>query len=159
MFSLPQLIEEDISRFDGALRELVTRSESSAALICDIGGFLITQSGDLAQFDTTTIGALASASFAATQAIASLVSESNFNSIYQQGENFSMLMQNIDGQCLLVVIFKSSISVGVVKYFAAGTIGQIAAQMKAARERDPEAGIDLSSLNLADPSEIFKRKN
>ena len=31
-------------------------------------------------------------------------------------------------------------------------------QFQIAQDRDPGAGLDLSELNLADPSEVFKRK-
>ena len=48
-----------------------------------------------------------------------MVNEINFSSVYQQGEGFSMLVLNVDEYSLLTVIFKSRISVGAVKYFAA----------------------------------------
>jgi len=116
MATLPQLIEEDIRQIDGALNDLLTKSEATSALVLDKGGFLITQCGDVRRFDITTIGALAAAMYAATQGIASLVSEENFSSVYQQGENFSLLVHNVDEHCLLLVIFRAQISVGAVKY-------------------------------------------
>jgi predicted regulator of Ras-like GTPase activity (Roadblock/LC7/MglB family) len=158
MYSLPQIIQEDVTELEGALSDLVSKTEASAALILDIGGFLVAQQGRAEGFDYTTIGALASASFAATQAMAGLVSETNFSSIYQQGENFSLILHSIDGQCLLAVIFPAQVSVGVVKYYATGTISRISDQLQRARERDPDSGVDLASLNMADPSELFRRK-
>ena len=112
MATLPQLIEEDIQRLDETLREFIAQTDATAALIIDKGGFLITQQGDAQQFDLTTIGALASGAFMANQTIASLVNETNFNSIYQQGEKFSMFVINVDEHCLLVVIFKSQLRRG-----------------------------------------------
>ncbi len=84
MATLPQLIEEDVSELERALQELLVKCDAGAALIIDKGGFLITQCGEYREFDTTTIAALSAASFAATQSIASLVSEANFTSVYQQ---------------------------------------------------------------------------
>src|SRR5499427_6887667 len=118
MANLPQLIEDDILRLEGELRELVEKSDATTALIIDKGGFLITSQGDTRQFDTTTIAALASGAYMANQTIANLVHETNFNSVYQQGEKYSMFVVCIDDNCLLVTIFKASVSVGVVKYFA-----------------------------------------
>jgi hypothetical protein len=46
-----------------------------------------------------------------------------------------------------------------VKYFAIPAVKRIAVQLQIAQERDPGAGLDLSELNLADPSEVFKRKS
>jgi len=158
MATLPQLIEEDIQRLDEVLRELLERSEATTVLIIDQGGFLIASQGDTRQFDLTTIAALASGAYMANQTIANLVHEPQFNSVYQQGQKFSMFVNCIDENCLLVVIFKAQVSVGVVKYFSAPACEQIADQLRAAQERDPAAGLDLSVLNLANPGEVFKRK-
>src|SRR5256714_10515061 len=159
MATLPQLIEEDIRQIDGALNDLLTKSEATSALLLDKGGFLITQCGDVRRFDTTTIGALAAAMYAATEGIASLVSEANFSSVYQQGENSSLLVHNVDEHCLLLVIFRAQISVGAVKYYAITTISQVAQQLQAAQARSPEAGLDLSVLNIADTADLFRNKN
>jgi predicted regulator of Ras-like GTPase activity (Roadblock/LC7/MglB family) len=159
MATLPQLIEEDISRLDAELRELVEKSDATTALIIDKGGFLIASQGDTQQFDLTTIAALASGAYMANQTIAGLVHEPNFNSIYHQGDKFSLLVTCIDDDCLLTVIFRAQVGVGAVKYFAIPAVKRIAGQLQIARERDPGAGLDLSELNLADPSEIFKRKS
>ena len=117
MATLPQLIEEDIREIDGALNDLLAKSEATSSLVIDKGGFLITQCGDTRRFDTTTLGALAAAMYAATQGIASLVSEANFSSVYQQGENFSLLVHNVDEHCLLVVIFRAQIGDDWSNYF------------------------------------------
>src|ERR1700730_10719998 len=128
MSTLPQLIEEDILQMDVVLRDLLTNCEATTALIIDKGGFLISHRGESDQFDLTTIAALASGAYLANQTIANLVHESNFDSVYQQGEKFSMLVMNVDQYCLLVVIFAATISVGAVKYFAARSTVRIAAQ-------------------------------
>jgi predicted regulator of Ras-like GTPase activity (Roadblock/LC7/MglB family) len=159
MATLPQLIEEDIQRLDEALRELLEKSDATTTLIIDKGGFLISGQGDTRQFDLTTIAALASGAYMANQTIANLVHETNFNSVYQQGEKYSMFVVCVDDNCLLAVIFKASVSVGVVKYFSAPATEQIATQMRAAQERDPGGGLDLSVLNLADTSGIFKKRD
>jgi predicted regulator of Ras-like GTPase activity (Roadblock/LC7/MglB family) len=158
MATLPQLIEDDIRQLDGLLREFIVNTEAIATLIIDKGGFLITQQGDAHDFDMTSIGALASGAFMANQTIASLVNETSFNSIYQQGENASMFVINVDEHCLLVVIFKSHSGVGVVKYYAATAVKRIARQLKIARERAPEAGLDLSVLNVAETAPLFRKK-
>jgi predicted regulator of Ras-like GTPase activity (Roadblock/LC7/MglB family) len=158
MATLPQLIEEDMQRLDDALREFIRQTDAIAALIIDKGGFLIAHQGDSSQFDVTTIGALASGAFMANQTIAGLVNEPNFNSVYQQGEKSSMLVVNIDEHCLLIVIFRANVGVGIMKYFAAGTITKIAKQLLVAQERNPDGGYDLSVLNIADSENLFRKK-
>ncbi len=158
MATLPQLLEEDIQKLDDVLHEFLEHTDATAGLIIDKGGFLLTHQGDARKFDLTTIAALASGAFMANQTIANLVQEDNFNSVYQQGEKFSMFVMTVDDECMLVVIFRAQVSVGVVKYFAGPSVQRIAAQLKIAHERDPENGIDLSVLNIADTRDVFKKK-
>ena len=158
MATLPQLIEEDIQQLDKSLREFISQTDATAALIIDKGGFLIAHQGDASQFDMTTIGALASGAFMANQTIAGLVNESNFNSVYQQGEKYSMLVVNVDEHCLIITIFNAAIGVGVMKYYVAGTIKQVAEALAAARNRNPEGGLDLSMLNVADTQNVFRKR-
>ena len=159
MGTLPQLIEEDIARLDATLRELLTRSEASTAIIADKGGFLITSQGNDRDFDLTSIAALASGAFMASQSIAGMVQEPGFNTTFQQGTNFSIFMQDVDEFCVLIVIFPASVGVGAVKYYASTAAPRIAQQMQIAQERDPSAGLDLSVLNVADTSGFFKRRD
>ncbi|HTX22254.1 MAG TPA: roadblock/LC7 domain-containing protein [Candidatus Aquilonibacter sp.] len=158
MATLPQLIEDDIQRLDETLREFIAAADAAAALIIDKGGFLITHQGETCDFDVTTIAALSSGAFMANQTIAGLVNETNFNSIYQQGDNFSLFVVNVDEHCLLVVIFKSQTGVGVVKYYAVSSVKRIARQLKIARERAPGEGLDLSVLNVADTGQLFRKR-
>ena len=158
MATLPQLIEEDVQRLEDVLQDLLEKTDATTALIIDKGGFLISSLGDSRQFDLTTIAALASGAYMANQTIANLVHETNFNSVYQQGEKFSMFVMCVDEFCLLSIIFKAHLSVGVVKYFAAPAVMLIAEQLQRAQQREPNGGLDLSVLNLADPSEVFRKK-
>lgn len=155
--ALPQLIAEDVRELDRLLAELVSRSEASAAMIIDKAGFLINQAGDFERFDSTTLAALAAGSYAATQGMASVVSEPNFNSVYQQGENFSLLVQNIEGDTLLMVVFAAHVSVGAVKYFANTTVQLLSKRFEAARGRDPAASLDLATMNMENSSEFFRK--
>jgi predicted regulator of Ras-like GTPase activity (Roadblock/LC7/MglB family) len=154
--ALPQLIAEDVRELDRALAELVSRSEASSAIIIDKAGFLITESGADASVDNTTLAALAAGSFAATQGMASIVSESNFNCVYQQGETFSLIVQNVNDDTLLIVVFAVHVSVGAVKYFANVAVPRIAAQLAKSRERG-NGELDLAMMNLENSSEFFRK--
>ena len=158
MFTLPQILEEDLQEINSALRELVSKSESLNALVIDKGGFLITNQGHWDAFDTTTVAALSAGSFAANREIASLVGEPDVSHIYKQGNQHSLLVSNIDDNCLLVVIFKAITGVGAVKYYAQVAVKRVAEQIQRARVRDPENGVDLSVLNMADTSAVFQRQ-
>jgi predicted regulator of Ras-like GTPase activity (Roadblock/LC7/MglB family) len=158
MATLPQLIEEDIRKLDDTLREFLSQTDATVALIIDKGGFLITSQGHVGDLDLTTIGALASGAFLANQTIAGLVNEKDFNHSALQGAQFSLVTVNVDEHCLLVVVFSAATGLGVVKYYAGATVSRIAKQLMAARARDPEGGLDLSVMNVADPQDFFRKK-
>lgn len=158
MSTLPQLLEEDIAAMDVSLRALLKKSEATAAVIIDRGGFLITQQGGDDELDFTTLAALCSNTYAASQMIAELIGEDNFSSVYQQGDSNSILVVNVDEYSLLVIVFPATVSAGAVKYYTPVTLKKIALQMKLAHDRDPEGGLDLSVLNMADTSSLFVSK-
>jgi predicted regulator of Ras-like GTPase activity (Roadblock/LC7/MglB family) len=158
MAALPQLLEPDIREINHALDDLLQKSDASGAMVLDKGGFLITQYGRLDHYDVTTLAALSAGSYAATETIAILVQEPNFSSVYQQGDNQSLLVLNVDAHCLLAVIFPAHLSVGAVKYYAGDTIKLIAQQMTTARDRNPSVSVDLAMLNVADTQQFFRKK-
>jgi predicted regulator of Ras-like GTPase activity (Roadblock/LC7/MglB family) len=158
MFTLPHLLEDDIRALDAALADFISRSTATAALITDRGGFIVTQKGDIARLDSSTLGALAANSFAATEAIAKLIDEPTVSSLYQQGEINSVLILCIDEYGFLVIVFPAVIGVGSVKFFAESTLRRVTAQLNAACERRPDASIDLVEMNLADTAPLFKRR-
>jgi predicted regulator of Ras-like GTPase activity (Roadblock/LC7/MglB family) len=158
MFTLPQLLEEDVKFLDRTLRDLLTKSEASSALLIDKGGFLVAEYGETSSFDSTTVAALSAGAFCANKEIATLIGEEGFSTVYQQGDKLNVLVCNVDEHCLLVVLFGTKTGVGAVKYYATDTVKLIAAQMVRAGERNPDTGLDLSVLNLADTSGVFQRR-
>jgi predicted regulator of Ras-like GTPase activity (Roadblock/LC7/MglB family) len=159
MATLPQLIEDDVRTLDAAMADFLGQSGAMTALVVDKGGFLITSQGDPGDVDLTTLAALASGAFMASQTIAGLVGEKNFSSTFQQGERFSVFVSEIDSHCLLIVIFKSQSGAGLVKYYSGNCTSIIARQLAEAEARDPGNGFDLSELNVAQPQELFRKKS
>lgn len=158
MSTLPELLDEDVQEINAALQDFLTKSEASLALVTAEGGFLVVQQGNADQLDTVTLGALSANAFNAAQAIANLVEEPSFTHIYQQGERYSLLASPIDKYNTLVVLFPAHVSVGAVKYYVEPTVRTIARQLEHAQRRPSNRGIDLALLNLADSTQLFKRK-
>ena len=156
--SLPQLIEEDIRQLNALLDDFLIKSEADAVLLTAEGGFLVSTHGKIGDLDTTSIGALASNSFEANKAIAGMIGENEFSCIYQAGAENSLYVQSIDGFNLMVVIFPVTTAVGAIKYYAQAARNEVAEVFAQARDRCPEGGLDLAMMNVADSSEIFRRK-
>ncbi len=158
MSQFPTLHQEDIDLIDAVLCELLRKSEANIALLVEKAGYLIHQCGNPEQIDTTTFATLGSNAYNAVQFMASLVNESNFSSMYQQGESYSTLMLNIDENSLLVIVFPTHLTVGSMKYYAGPAVRSIADKIALASQRAPGAGLDLSDLNATDVQALFHRK-
>src|SRR5256885_1630501 len=159
MAEIPQLVEEDFQQFNALLNDLLSKSEAGTALIVEKAGYLIHQCGDHDWFDTTTLATLASNAYNATEFMANqCLQEPSFSAMFQQGEKFSTLILKVDVNFLLVVIFKAQLSVGAVKYYAAATAKQLAAQLQKAAKRTPGVAFDLVDMNTTDVGAVFRKK-
>ena len=156
MANFPQLTEEDFQQFDNALNELLAKSEASTVLIVEKAGHLIHQCGTISG-GADQLATLAANSFAATQFMASLSDEPNFTGMFQQGEKISTLIMNIEEHCILVILFSSTLSVGLIKHYAATTIQRVAGQLATAQARAPGVVFDLTDLNVTDASALFRK--
>jgi predicted regulator of Ras-like GTPase activity (Roadblock/LC7/MglB family) len=158
MFSLPLLISEDIAALDSALGDFVASSGVRLALVIDCGGFIVNHRGDASGIDTATLGALAANSFAATQAIARIIDDHAVTSLYQEGQESSLLILTVDDSGYLVAVFPSEIGVGAVKYYSQEIVTRVARQFAEARLRAPSEGLDLAAINLEDTAPLFRRR-
>lgn len=159
MPAFPQIIEEDYQRITAALNAFLSRSEASNALIVEKAGYLIVECGEEPPFDTAELATLAANAFAATQFMADRLSETNFSSMFQQGEQTSVLWTNVEENTLLVTVFDASQSMGAVKYYAAETAAEIARQISIAQGRDQTGGLDLAHLDPSSADDVFRKKS
>ena len=157
MAQFPQLIQEDLDQLNVVMGELLAKSEAHVALLVEKAGYLIHQCGNPDSIDTTTFATLGSNAYNAVQFMAQLVNENNFTSMYQQGENFSTLMVNVDENSLLVIVFPTHLTVGSMKYYANPAARSIADRIGVATARG-DKGIDLSDLDPADIQSLFQKK-
>ncbi|MEI9898071.1 MAG: roadblock/LC7 domain-containing protein [Chthoniobacter sp.] len=158
MSQFPQLNQEDLDHLNIVMRELLAKSEAHVALLVEKAGYLIHQCGNPESIDTTTFATLGSNAYNAVQFMAQLVNENNFTSMYQQGENFSTLMVNVDENSLLVIVFPTHLTVGSMKYYANPAARSIADRIVLATARSPGTGIDFSDLDPTDVQALFQKK-
>ena len=111
------LRKNDVSKLNRVLQDLVVRSESSACLICDNSGYVLAQEGVKPQ-DSMLLSALGAGVFAASRELAALLGESQFSSVFHQGDKKSIFISAVNEEVLLVTIFSNESSVGLVKLYA-----------------------------------------
>jgi hypothetical protein len=79
--------------------------------------------------------------------------------MYQQGENFSTLMLNVDENSLLVLVFPTHVTVGSLKYFATPAARTLHERIQIAAKRTGALGLDLSDMDATDVQSLFQRKD
>jgi predicted regulator of Ras-like GTPase activity (Roadblock/LC7/MglB family) len=77
------------------------------------------------QLDSTAFAALAAGNFAAVDAMAQLVGESEFSLLFHKGEKSSIHFSKVSDETLLINMFNKDISLGLVRLKVAQTIKEI----------------------------------
>lgn len=102
------LLAQSISRFseDTAVR---------IAMVIGRDGHMVTQTGNCAAFDMDSLCALAVGAFASSEALAHLVGEEAFNSIYHQGIKCNVYIAMVGSDYLLLSLFDYHASAPMVR--------------------------------------------
>ncbi|MBN1652168.1 MAG: roadblock/LC7 domain-containing protein [Deltaproteobacteria bacterium] len=115
--SEPQMVmyEEEFHKIQGIVEQLVKASNAKVVFIIDKNGQLIAAAGDTEQMDTTSLASLTAGNIAATGGMAKLLRENEFTTQFHEGENANIHIQLVDKRVILVVIFDSKTSLGLVR--------------------------------------------
>ena len=93
--------------------------------IVDKNGQLISASGDVENIDTTSLASLTAGNIAATGGMAKLLKENEFATQFHEGESQNIHIQLVGNRVILVVIFDSRSSLGLVRLLFAGRIREL----------------------------------
>lgn len=74
------------------------------------------------QLDSTAFAALAAGNFAAVDAMAKLVGETEFSLLFHKGEKASIHFSKVTNDTILITMFNKEISLGLVRLKVAETI-------------------------------------
>ena len=109
------VIGEKIEDINEELDNFLKNSNSTAAILCEMSGEILTSQGDYSGLDTTTIASLAAGSFATTKGIANLLGEREFSLLFHQGKATNIFISNIGSFAILIIVFNNDAVLGVVK--------------------------------------------
>jgi len=106
--------QDDFTAITESLTRFLGETKSRCALLVDRSGQLVTTVGETPGLDTTTFASLTAADYSANDQLAKLVGETDFASLFHRGEK-SMYVADIARRLLLVIIFDSGTTVGLVR--------------------------------------------
>ena len=117
--------EGDLTAIRGVLDEYLGATGAKTTMLVDRAGQLITTAGEVPAFDATAFATLTAAEFSANDQLARLVGETDFSSLFHEGERESLYVADIARQLILVVLFDSGTTLGLVKLRARGTVERL----------------------------------
>jgi predicted regulator of Ras-like GTPase activity (Roadblock/LC7/MglB family) len=107
--------EDDFGAITGSLRRFLDETGSMCAMLVDRSGQLVTTGGDAPGLDLTTFATLTAADFGANDQLARILGETEFTTLFHQGERESVFVADVARRLILVVIFDLRTSAGLVK--------------------------------------------
>src|SRR5512146_398882 len=107
--------EDDYGAILKALQTFLHDSNSRSALLVDRSGQLVATVGEPPEFDPTAFATLTAADFSANDQLARLIGETEFNSLFHQGEQESMYLVDIARRVILVILFDNRTTLGLVR--------------------------------------------
>ena len=135
------LTPEDEQALRLGMERLLQESSAYCALLVDRSGQLLSQAGERPTFDATTFATLTAADFSANDQLARLLGETDFSSLFHQGERGSMLVADIARRAILVVLFDHRTTLGLVRLRMRPTVAELNRIVDAMATRDAHAGV------------------
>ena len=149
MNAIPVLTIEDVATLDGVLGDFLKKTEASLTIVIDRGGNVISQCGDVNVIDVTVIAALAAGAFAATRELARRIGEVEFNALYHQGNGNHMFMNSVDDETIMITVFGTRTTVGLVRFYSTTTAQNVAGVLKALRSTTHGFKFDAKDITSA----------
>lgn len=107
--------QEDYQRLEEALRRLRHDANARAVFLIDKNGQQIAASGEVDQFDTTSLASLTAGNVAATDGLAKLIGEREFSVLFHEGQRDHIHISIVALRAILLVIFDERSSLGLVR--------------------------------------------
>jgi predicted regulator of Ras-like GTPase activity (Roadblock/LC7/MglB family) len=105
----------DVARLDMLMSGFLGETRARYVLLVDRSGQLLTAAGDVGSLDQVTFASLVAGDFAASDQLAALLGESEFSSLYHQGEGRAMFLADVGGWAILAALFDGRTTLGMVR--------------------------------------------
>jgi predicted regulator of Ras-like GTPase activity (Roadblock/LC7/MglB family) len=118
--------EDDYGAITQTLQRFLYESNARCALLVDRTGQLVATVGDQPSFDPTAFATLTAADFSANDQLARLIGETDFNTLFHQGERESMYLADVARRVILVVLFDARTTLGLVRLKTKAAVDELA---------------------------------
>ena len=117
--------EDDYGAIVRLLQQFLFDCNARCALLVDRSGQLVATVGEQPRFDPTAFATLTAADFSANDQLARLIGETEFTSLFHQGEQESMYLVDIARRVILVILFDNRTTLGLVRLKVKQTVEEL----------------------------------
>jgi len=132
--------EEDLAALTQTVDKFLADTGAHSALIADRAGQLVATMGQPLNFDPTVFATLTAADFSANDQLARLIGETDFTTLFHQGEKESMYVADVARRLILVTLFDNRTPIGLVRINMKPVVEELTAHLDRAFIRAREAG-------------------
>lgn len=134
--------EDQLTRLQLSLEELLTKTKGVAVLLADATGQPVAHVGGLKEKDRMALSTLAAGSFAATVAMARLLGQDGaFEQGFFEGDRHSVHSSAVADDYLLTIAFDSRARAGLVRLLAQKAVKELRDILNEAREHTLEESV------------------
>jgi predicted regulator of Ras-like GTPase activity (Roadblock/LC7/MglB family) len=154
--SNPQMVmyEEEFQEINVVIERLLQEANAKVIFLVDKNGQLISGVGDTERFDTTSLASLTAGNIAATGGLAKLIGEKEFSILFHEGEKDNLHISIVGGRVILVVLFDSRSSLGLVRLRVKKSSDELSAifekLMKKAEDKEKKGNADFPFAEITD---------
>lgn len=120
-----ELRAADAEQLEAELRTLSARAGAEAVCLLDMSGVLLAGYRVPEKIDALMFAALLSSNFAATEELSRHLGVTAFKVMYHEGRRQNLYFEKVDGDTVLVVLFKDSNAMGRVRLFAEKSVPEL----------------------------------
>lgn len=148
------MYEEEFQEINQVLERLLREANAKVIFLVDKDGQLISGVGEVERFDTTSLASLTAGNIAATGGLAKLIGEKEFSILFHEGEKDNLHISIVGGRVILVVLFDSRSSLGLVRLRVKKSSDELSAiferLLKKGEEREKRGGADFPFAEITD---------
>jgi predicted regulator of Ras-like GTPase activity (Roadblock/LC7/MglB family) len=147
------IYEEEFRKISGICDRLTRDANARVVFLVDKNGQLIAAAGQAQNLDTTSLASLTAGNIAATGGLAKLLGEKEFSILFHEGEKDNMHISLVGDRVILVVIFDTRTSLGLVRLRVKRTsesLVRIFEEISRKTERE-KAGVGAGGVESSSP--------
>ncbi len=145
---------EDLAALTRTVDQFLADTGARSALIADRAGQLVATMGQPLTFDPTVFATLTAADFSANDQLARLIGETDFTTLFHQGEKESIYVADVARRLILVTLFDNRTPIGLVRLKMKPVVEELTAHLDRAFVRARESGTTQPNILAGASDEI-----